>query len=187
MANKHDRPADMSTPAEEIDAIGMRWFAVNTLTNSEPRAQINLERQGWKCFCPQISKTTRSGRRTKTQLRPLFPGYVFVLMSPSQSPWRAVDGTFGVRAIVKAGELPAPLPCGVVETLIAMRDCDGKISFASILQPGDDVRFQAGPLAGLIGKLEHLDAAGRVTVLLDLLGRSTPIRGHISEVAPSGP
>ena len=30
-----------------------------------------------------------------------------------------------------------------------------------------------------------LDAAGRGTVLLDLLGRATPIRGHASELAPS--
>ena len=142
---------------EGVEPARLRWFAVNTQPNSEQRAQVNLERQG----------------------------YIFVTMNPAQSRWRSVDGTFGVRAIVKSGDLPAPLPVGVVETLIAMADGAGKVSFASSLNPGQDVRFLSGPLAGLIGRLEHLDAAGRVTVLLDLLGRATPIRGHASELAPS--
>lgn len=167
------------------DPTGRRWFAVNTQPNSELRAQVNLERQGWRCFCPQVSRTTKSGRRMTTRLRALFPGYIFVNLNLSQSRWRSVDGTFGVRAIVKAGDLPAPLPVGVVETLIAMSDETGRVSFASRLSPGEDVRFQSGPFAGLIGTLEQLDAAGRVTVLLDLLGRATPIKGHASELAPS--
>ena len=174
-----DRSHEVGEPAR------LRWFAVNTQPNSERRAQINLERQGWRSLCPQVSRTTRSGRRMKTHLRALFPGYIFVNMNLAQSRWRAVDGTFGVRAIVKTGDLPAPLPVGVVESLIAMTDEAGKVSFASSLSPGQDVRFLSGPLAGLIGRLEHLDAAGRVTVLLDLLGRSTPIRGHASELTPS--
>ena len=165
-------------------ADGMRWFAVNTLPNSEPRALLNLERQGWRCFCPLVSKTTRSGRRMTTRLRPLFPGYIFVSLDPAKGRWRSVDGTFGVRALVKAGEAPTPLPAGVIETLLAMADGEGRVTFASKLTPGDSVQFLSGPFAGLIGKLEHLDAAGRITVLLDLLGRSTAIRGQASEVAP---
>jgi transcriptional antiterminator RfaH len=168
----------------ETGTAGLKWYAVNTLPNSEQRARVNLERQGWHCFCPWVSKTTKSGRRMTTSLRALFPGYIFVTMNPAQSRWRSVDGTYGVRAIVKAGDLPAPLPAGVVETLIAMTDEAGKVSFASSLNPGQDVHFLSGPLAGLIGRLEHLDAAGRVTVLLDLLGRATPIKGHASELAP---
>ena len=162
-----------------------RWFAVNTLPNSEARALLNLGRQGWRCFCPLVSKTTRSGRRSTTRLKPLFPSYLFVNLDPKQTRWRSVDGTFGVRALVKAGEMPAPLPQGIVETLIAMSDSDGRVTFASALRTGENVQFLSGPFAGLIGKLEHLDAAGRVTVLLDLLGRATAVRGQASEVAPA--
>lgn len=174
-----DAGRGVTEPAES------RWFAVNTLPNSEQRAKVNLERQGWRCFYPQVSRTTKSGRRMYTRLRALFPGYVFVRLNLAESGWRSVDGTFGVRAIVKSGDLPAPLPQGVVEAIIQISDEDGKVSFASSLKPGQDVRFETGPFAGLIGKLEHLDGAGRVTVLLDVLGRATPIRGHVAEVAPS--
>ena len=164
---------------------GLRWYAVSTQPNSEQRAQLNLERQGWRCFCPQISRTTRSGRRMVTRLRPLFPGYLFIYLDPTASRWRAVASSFGVRGIVKSGDLPAPLPPGVVETLIGMADAAGQVTFASALAEGENVQFVAGPFVGLIGKLQHLDAAGRVTVLLDLLGRDTPIRGYATEVAPT--
>ena len=177
-----DRDGDAGRGVKE--PAGLRWFAVNTRPSSEERALINLERQGWYSFCPRFSRTTKSGRRMTTHLRPLFPGYVFVNMNTSRSRWRSIDGTFGVRTIVKVGDLPAPLPVGVLEALIAMTDEAGKVSFASSLNPGQDVRFQSGPFAGLIGTLEHLDASGRVTVLLDLLGRATPIRGHASELTP---
>lgn len=163
----------------------LRWFAVNTLPSAEPRARINLERQGWQCFCPMVSRTIRSGRRLTTRLRPLFPGYLFVSLDPRHSRWRSVDSTFGVRSIVKSGEHPAPLPPGCIEALIDISDADGRVTFASALTRGEDVKFLSGPFAGFVGRLEHLDPAGRVTVLLDLLGRATPIRGHASEVLPA--
>jgi transcription antitermination factor NusG len=37
------------------------------------------------------------------------------------------------------------------------------------------VRITDGPFADLVEKLEHLDAAARVRVLLDLLGRSVSV------------
>lgn len=172
------------TPAAEQDGAA-RWFAVNTLPNSEKRAHINLVRQGWQCFCPVIAKTIRSGRRLMTQPRPLFPSYLFVRLDPQQCRWRSVDGTFGVRAIVKSGDAPAPLPSGCIETLISMADADGKVTFASSLIAGENVRFLAGPFAGFIGQLEHLDPYGRITVLLDLLGRTTRITAAASEVLPA--
>lgn len=162
----------------------MRWFAVNTHPNSEGRAQTNLERQGWTCFCPVIDKTIRSGRRLLTQARPLFPGYLFVSLDPLHARWRAVDSSFGVRALVKSGEAPAAMPVGCVETLMAMADERGRVSFTSTLREGEDVTFMAGPFAGLMGRLHHLDAQGRVTVLLDLLGRATTIRGNARDLRP---
>ena len=40
---------------------------------------------------------------------------------------------------------------------------------------GQAVRIADGPFADLVGKLEQLDVAGRVRVLLDLLGRSVSV------------
>lgn len=119
-----------------------------------------------------------------THLGPFFPGYIFVELNPAISRWRSVGSTFGVRCIVKSGELPAPLPQGVVETFMEMADASGKTTFSSRFRTGEVVKFVSGPFSGLMGTLEHLSDAGRVTVLLELLGRKTPTKGYATEVIP---
>lgn len=132
-----------------------------------------------------VTSTVRSGRRMTDCVKPLFPGYVFVYLDPLRSRWRAVDSTYGVRSLVKCGELPAPLPHGCVEALIDMSNAQGLVTFTSSLNLGEDVKFLSGPFAGFIGKLAQLDAGGRVTVLLELLGRATPVRGQANELIPA--
>jgi transcription antitermination factor NusG len=47
------------------------------------------------------------------------------------------------------------------------------------------VQFTAGPFAGLIGTLEQIDAQGRITILMNLFGRTSVIRSTASEVSPA--
>lgn len=157
---------------------------MNTHPSSELKACRHLENQGWTSFCPRIAKTIRSGRRIRTELRPFFPGYVFVMLDLGSDRWRSVDSTFGVRSIVKSGDRPAPVPAGIVEMLQAMTEDTGQIVFSSRLRPGDKVRFLTGPFAEMVGSLERLDGSGRVMVLLDLLGRATAVTAQSSELQP---
>lgn len=162
-----------------------RWYPVNTLPAAELRASANLARQGWQPFCPRIAKTIRSGRRVKTELRPLFPGYVFVALNPLRDAWRSVDGTFGVRHIIRSGDKPSPLPVGVVEALQDMSEALGRVDFSCRLAVGQRVRFLSGPFAEMIGALEHMDGHGRVQVLLTLFGRETQVKARAADLAPS--
>lgn len=173
---------DIAQPA--IARHGGRWFAVNTHPAAERKACRQLENQGWQSFFPRIARTIRSGRRTRTEERPLFPGYVFVLLDMARDPWRSVDSTLGVRSLVKTGDVPAPLPEGVVEALQGMTQENGLVAFSSRLRPGDQVRFMTGPFADMVGALDRLDGNGRVLVLLDLLGRSTSVTTHAAELQP---
>jgi transcription antitermination factor NusG len=52
---------------------------------------------------------------------------------------------------------------------------DGAIDWTPTFKIGQAVRIAEGPFAELLGTLEHLDAGGRVRVLLDLLGRSVSV------------
>jgi len=130
-------------------------------------------------------KTIRSARRVKTELRPLFPGYAFVSLDITREPWRSVDGTFGVRQLVRSGDLPAALPESVMASLMSLTDGQGRVDFTSCLAVGDKVRFLAGPFAEMIGSLAHLDAQGRVRVLLNILGRDTQVRTRAEDLAPA--
>jgi transcription elongation factor/antiterminator RfaH len=165
-------------------AAGKQWFAVNTHPFSEIKAAMHLRNQGWNTFVPKIARTIRSGRRIKTELRPHFPGYVFVQLDLQLDPWRSVDNTIGVRHLVKVGDSPASVPRGIIEALQEMALENGQIVFSSTLQPGKAVRFMTGPFAEMIGTLERLDSKGRVEVLLSLLGREIHVAADAKDLFP---
>lgn len=59
--------------------LNTSWFVIRTKPNSEKIALLNCERQGFPAYLPLIRKTIRHARTKKEVLRPLFPGYLFLL------------------------------------------------------------------------------------------------------------
>jgi len=151
-------------------APGERWYAARTLHNRENSACFNLARMGFSTFVPRVWRTTRHARKTRNVMAPLFPGYAFVRLNLSRDRWRSVNGTIGVATLLMAGDKPMPVPRGVVESLLAMREDSGAVRFDHGLQIGQKVRILSGPFAETLCRVEHLDDKGRVRVLLEIMG-----------------
>lgn len=183
--NSNEEPDTvLRAAARTTDGIE-RWHVAYTQPRAESRAMIHLERQGYKVFCPRYRKSVRHARTTKSVHAPLFPNYLFLCIDISRDPWRAVNGTRGVVRLITHGETPQPLPDGVVEALKARMSADGTIDWARTFKIGQTVCIADGPFAKLVGTLEHLDAAGRVRVLLNLLGRSVPVALRSDALLPA--
>jgi transcription elongation factor/antiterminator RfaH len=157
---------------------GERWYAVHTLRFAEKRAQAQLENQQFRTFLPKRHKTVRHARKLSTVVAPFFPCYLFMVLDLNRHQWRSVNGTFGVSSLVMAGELPCPVPPGIVESMLAVANADGLLQFRPELKVGAPVRIAAGPFAEQLGILDRLDDSGRIRVLLDILGRQVPV--HLS-------
>jgi transcription elongation factor/antiterminator RfaH len=181
-AAQSDAPAN-SSRTRRLDAKE-RWFAVHALPFCELRAQANLENQGFRTFMPKRHKTVRHARKLRTIEGPFFPRYLFVVLDLDRDQWRSVNGTFGVSRLVMRGELPEPVPRGVVETLLAAADARGILHLADRLKIGSPVRMLAGPFAEQLATLEHLDDLGRVRVLVDMLGRQVSISTAAKDLFP---
>jgi transcription elongation factor/antiterminator RfaH len=164
---------------------GALWYVVHTQPHAEGQAIHHLEIQGYQVFCPRYRKTVRHARQAKYVLAPLFPNYLFVRLDISRDHWRSVNGTRGAVRLLMRGETPQPVPRGVVEGLQGQTRADGTIDWSPIFKIGDVVRIADGPFAELLGTLEHFDAAGRVRVLLDLLGRSVPVALRGEAIMPA--
>jgi len=171
--------------ARNAEADGSRWYVVHTQLFAEARAMAHLERQGYRIFCPRYRKIIHHARRRTSTLQPLFPSYLFVRLDPVRDRWRSVNGTRGVMRLLTQGEHPLPVPRGVVESLQAHMGGDGALDRVPSLEVGQIVRVASGPFSDLVGKLERLDAAGRVRVLLDLLGRSVSVTLHCGDLDPA--
>lgn len=164
---------------------GQRWHVVHTQPHAEMRAVAHLERQGFETFCPSVRRTISHARKKSTVLAALFPNYVFVRFDPDQDQWRRINGTRGVVRLISHGEVPSAVPDGVVAELQLRTGEDGALDWTSSLRIGDQVKISEGPFTDLIGTLEHLDASGRIRVLLNLLGRSVSVALQGRKVMPA--
>jgi transcription elongation factor/antiterminator RfaH len=162
-----------------------RWFLAHTLPKSEWKAELHLGAQGFKTYLPRIQKTIRHARQLRTVRAPLFPRYLFVILDLGRDRWLSVRSTVGVSHLFTSEEgRPVPVPVGIVESLIERSDA-GLTQLGSSLVKGQHVRILSGPFANFVGTLERLDAAGRVQVLLEMMGTAVPVRLHRSALAPA--
>lgn len=175
----------MDEPAPAADA--RRWFVVQSQPRRELYAAGHLANQGYETFVPRIGRVVRHARKTQTVQRPLFARYLFVALDLSVDYWRPIRGTFGVSGLIMEGERPQPVPRGVVEALIAASDGAGGFDYADQLRVGQRVRFLAGAFADRIGALVSLDEAGRVGVLMEILGAERVVAAAPTNLAPVAP
>ena len=168
------------------DQPGMlRWYVVQTQTYRESLAAQHLRSQDYTVFLPLRKRTRRHARKLDSVLVPFFPKYLFVQLNLSHHQWRSINGTRGVTRVISFGERPEPVPPGIIEAL--QLNCDaGGVFEGEELKVGQSVRILAGPFADLIGELDRLGPAGRVRILLDIMGRRMPITVGRDSVTSTG-
>ena len=162
-----------------------RWFLVHTQPKSERKAEMHLGAQGFRTHFPTIQKTVRHARQLRTVRAPLFPRYLFLILNPSRDRWLSVKSTVGVSSLFTCDDRPVPVPEGIVEALIHNTDEANLTLFSRGLVAGQSVRILLGPFADFVGTLERLDEAGRVRVLLDMMGTAVPVALRRSAICPA--
>jgi transcriptional antiterminator RfaH len=99
--------------------------------------------------------------------------------------WLSVRSTFGVSSLFTCEGRPVPVPERVVETLIQNTGEANLTLFASGLTTGQSVRILSGPFVDFVGTLERLDDAGRVRVLLQMMGTAVPVALRRTAICPA--
>ena len=144
-----------------------RWYLAYTAARRESQAREHLQRQGYEVYLPLYGR-----------VEAMFPRYLFFRPSSSAQSIAPVRSTRGVQAVVRFGMLYARVSDALLE---AIRQQEALLTASdslagNALSPGQKVRVKDGTsaFAGLEG-LVHLSADRRVVVLMELLGRQTPV------------
>lgn len=154
----------------------LQWYVVEAQPNSEGRAHENLGRQGFQSFFPRIRKIRSHARRKELVLAPLFPGYLFVRFDREIHQWRSINGTYGVRRLVASDPWrPQPMPASAMTVLFNRCEPESGCLAGEPLTPGTRVRFAKGALIDRLAVVESLEPAGRVRLLLEILGGSQEV------------
>jgi len=168
----------------ELETKKARWYVVHVYSGHEKKVAEALRQRTetlhlldkiFKVFIPTQEKIQiRRGQRRKVNEK-IFPGYILVQMEMNDEAWLAIRTTEGVTGFVGMSSRPTPLPKSEVEAIMQyaqQSDTQYKADFVE----GEAVRVTDGPFNDMLGSVDSIDEErGKVTVLLNIFGRETPV------------
>ncbi len=152
---------------------GIRWFALHTKPRREKFAVTNVSTLGIESFLPRLKAEGLVDGVARTTIKPLFPGYFFARFRPEDS-LESVERSRGILHVVSSGRFPIPVEDEIVRDIQIRAGEDGLIRISrQDFKSGDRISIQAGPLEGMMGRVEReLHDGKRVAILLETLWHS---------------
>jgi transcriptional antiterminator RfaH len=170
-------------------ATALSWFLILTKPAGEQVAQSNLERQGFRVYYPRLLRPSLRRGHWTDRIVSLFPRYLFVQLDAARQSLAPVRSTLGVSGIIRFGHEAAVVPDSIIDALQKRADPTSglhRLASDGPFKTGARVSVIAGAFQGLEGIFERETGEERAIVLLDLLGKATPVRVPLAYVAPKG-
>ena len=188
-----DAPFDPHNIPKKYDSQTLEWYILKVQVNRETTIRDALLRrikmEGLDDYFEEvivptedIVEFTRSGKR-KVVKRKLYPGYIMVKMMLQDDSWFLVRETPGIGDFTGTFGKPTPMPAHEVERILSVaqpeEDSKGEepqLKTAIPFNAGDRVRVKDGNFQNFEGEVDGIDEAnGRVTLIINIFGRSTPV------------
>ncbi|AZZ91657.1 transcription/translation regulatory transformer protein RfaH [Hahella sp. KA22] len=150
------------------------WYLLRCKSRQDERAEINLINQNYDVFRPIACVSKSRGGFSKEAYEPLFPGYIFIYLDPSNDNWARIRSTRGVNDFVRFATLPPKVDTSVVKeiqerlTLIQERWC---VDLRRHLTPGDRIKVNIEGLQSIEAVFSSYSPEERVNILINVLGR----------------
>ncbi|MDR3183236.1 MAG: transcription termination/antitermination protein NusG [Planctomycetaceae bacterium] len=178
---------ETETPKAEPKPRKRDWYILKVQVNREDTIKKNLERRiavsGLKdlfgdILVPTEKVTEIRGDKKRIVKRKLYPGYIMVFMEINDDTWFLVRETSGVGDFTGTQGRPTPMmPHEVQRILKSEEESPQKAPELKVgYQVGQTVKVKDGPFETLEGTVDNIDgSSGRVTVIINIFGRSTPV------------
>jgi transcription antitermination factor NusG len=151
------------------------WFAVWTRSRQEKAVAALLQSVGVQHYLPLKSELRFWSDRKQTVSVPLFSGYLFVRMNPTNESRFQVLKTPGIAGFVGNGTGPLPISDQEIEDIRTV--LAGRIQYTVMpaLAEGDRVRVVRGPLAGVQGRLIQSNSMSRLMISIEMIHKSIAV------------
>jgi transcriptional antiterminator NusG len=174
-------------PQEDAKSDKMDWYILKVQSNREESIRegllrrVNIAGLGFffgDVIVPTEKVTEFKGGKKKVIKRKLYPGYLVVHMEINDDTWFLVRETPGIGDFTGAAGRPSPMLPHEVSRIVAKQEEKSekapklKISF----RVGERVKINEGTFENFEGDVDTIDETnGRVTVMINIFGRSTPV------------
>jgi transcriptional antiterminator NusG len=176
----------------ETDNPKARWYVVHTYSGHETKVaetlvqrvkSMKLEEKVLEILIPTQNKILIKQGQKSTVKEYIFPGYMLIKLILEDDSWLAVRTTPGVTSFIGMGNKPTPLPPQEVASIQRfMKQAAPK--FKTSFTVGEAVRITDGPFTDFLGQVDSIDESrGKVTVLVSIFGRETPVELDFLQVS----
>ncbi len=178
-------------PLEEVVASDeppkMDWYILKVQSNREDSIREGLQRRVavagldkyfGDIIVPIEMVSEFKGGKKRVVKRKLYPGYLVVQMEINEETWFLVRETPGIGDFTGSAGKPTPMAHHEIAKIVAKQEekSDEAPKLKIDIKPGDRVKINEGTFENFEGDVDNVDAAnGRVTVMINIFGRSTPV------------
>ena len=198
---------------EEVTEDGIvyekKWYIIHTYSGYEKKVATDLEKRieslnltdrVFRILVPEEEVLEEKRGKMVKVPRKLFPSYVMIEMLSvreenelglgyrvDSDAWYVIRNTNGVTGFVGVGSDPIPLSDEEASDLLAKIGVEASENRFNIdFKIGERVVVKKDSFYGQTGEISDIDYEhGRVTVMLEVFGRSTPVELEYNEVEKS--
>ncbi len=181
-------PLELIEDTEEVaDGSERDWFILKVQSNREDSIRdallrrikvAGLEDYFGEIIVPVEMVSEFKNGKKRVVKRKLYPGYIVANMSLTEETWFLVRETPGIGDFTGAAGKPTPMLPHEVARIVQRTEekTDEAPRLKIAFKTGDRVKINEGPFESFEGDVEAIDEAnGRVTVMINIFGRSTPV------------
>lgn len=187
-SSKPASPISNGEPSEEPpEEIRKEWYILKVQSNREESireglmrrvAMAGLDRFFGDCIVPTEMVSEFKGGKKRISKRKLYPGYLVVHMEINDDTWYLVRETPGIGDFTGSIGRPSPMLAQDVQKILAKSEekTDEAPKLKIKFKKGDRVKINEGTFENFEGDVDSIDEAnGRVIVMINIFGRSTPV------------
>ncbi|SJM69971.1 transcription termination/antitermination protein NusG [Gulosibacter sp. 10] len=186
-----------------------KWYVIHTYAGFERKVRDNLNQRAqtmdvddyiYEVQVPMEDVVEIKNGQRKMVTRVRIPGYVLVRMELNEDTWSVVRHTPGVTGFVGNAHNPTPLrfkeAFEMLKSLVDVPDASskssakassgaGKAPVAEVdYEIGETITIKEGSFEGLSGSISEINpVAGKLTALVSLFGRETPVELTFDQVS----
>jgi transcriptional antiterminator RfaH len=152
------------------------WYCARTKPKHEHIAAANLRKKlDLDFFLPRLQIERATQRGVVRIIEPLFPCYIFI-RCVIEEKMNEIKHTNGISSLVHFGGRIPRVPDSIIEELQECFEAEEPMTVENRLSPGDEVTVAGGAFSGMSAYvLRTMPARKRIQILLDILGRPTPV------------
>lgn len=174
------------TPVAE-EPPHMDWYILKVQSNREESIRESLQRrvkvEGLERYFGEIIVPTEmvsefKGGKKRVVKRKLYPGYLVAQMEINDETWFLVRETPGIGDFTGSAGKPTPMQPHEVSKIVAKQEekADEAPKLKINFNVADRVKINEGTFENFEGEVDSIDeASGRVTVMINIFSRSTPV------------